>query len=148
MSTRHWRAGVATVLVIGALYGCALALAIYGINRERPAPFSYADVTPAGAYPRQLCPGDRLVFDILITVTRAPSVVLVAENWQSGPRSIPDHTPVLFIQERVKETRAQQSALVPALSPGGWVYERAGIVTNGAGQPALLLIPFEVRAGS
>lgn len=146
MSTRRWRAGVSIVLVGGAIYACLMMIALLRMASDRLAPFAYTDITPAGAYPRALCPGERLTFDLLVTVARAPSIIYVAENWQGLDRTIPDQTPRLYIQERPKETRSQQSAIVPALSPGGWTYERAGVAA-GMMQPALLLIPFEVRAG-
>lgn len=146
MSTHTWRLLVASAIGLGAIFACIMVFVIFELSKDRPLPFEYTDVTPAGKYARALCPGEPLVFDLQVTVSDAPSIVLVAENWQaSGGRTIADLSPAWYIQEIRKEARAQQSIPIPNLSPGGWVYERAGSV-NTVDHPALLLIPFEIRA--
>lgn len=144
MSTVTWRRIVSAMLVLGTLCGCAMVFALYQINRTRPLPFAYTDITPIDAYPRRLCPGDALLFDLRITVNDAPSAVIVVENWQSAAGGAePDYRPAYHIQEARKVAEVRQAVEVPALEPGRWTYERAGLVTT-VEHPALLKIPFEV----
>ncbi|MEZ4684180.1 MAG: hypothetical protein R2932_59215 [Caldilineaceae bacterium] len=146
MRPQHWRTIVLSAILLGALYACIVAAVLMQVTKGRPLPFRYDDITLAGSYPRLLCPGDRLRFDLRITVTTAPSAVLVVENWQSvdGP-SIADLSPAYHIQEATKVAEVTQSIPIPNLTPGGWVYERAASV-NTVDHPALLQIPFTVKA--
>ena len=145
MPTHTWRVIVATMLALGVLFGCVVVFVLWQITREHPLPFAYEDITPVNAYPRQLCPGDALTFDLRVTVEDAPSVVAVVENWQSGlARALPDLEPAYFVQERAKIADSRQSVTVPDLAPGDWSYERAGAV-DGVHTPALLQIAFAVR---
>lgn len=146
MSTQMWRSIVGAMLGLGALFACVMAYALITLAGDRPLPFSYMDVTPAGAYPRLLCPGDLLQFDLEIVIHDAPGVVLMAENWQSPARIIPDAQPRFFIQEAEKVTRMTRSATVPDLAAGAWTYER-GASVPGVAYPAVIEIPFEVKEG-
>lgn len=145
MPARQWRLIVMVAIGAGLLFACVVAFVLFSVTRERPLPFTYEDITPAGAYPRQLCPGEPLRFDLRVTVAEAPSVVLVAENWQSAAgRSIADLSPAWYIQEVVKVAEGSQAVPIPNLPAGAWVYERAGTV-NTVNHPALLIVPFTVR---
>lgn len=146
MDARHWRSIVGGAIILGVLYACVVFYVLVRLAEPRPLPFSYADLTPAGAYPRDLCPGEPLRFRLRVSVATAPSLVTVAENWQAadGGATVADAAPVLYIQEAVKVAEVTQAAIVPALPAGDWVYERAAIVA-GVTTPALLLIPFTVR---
>lgn len=146
MNPKQWRTIVAIMIALGVVYGCLVVFVLVSITRERPLPFQYEDITTPGMYPRQLCPGDFLRFDLRVTVANAPSVVMVAENWQgaSGGPSIADASPRWYVQELAKVAESTQSIAIPTLPPGRWVYERAGSV-NTVDHPALLLVPFEVR---
>lgn len=145
MPAQQWRTLVAVAIGGGLLYACIVAAVLQRVVAERPLPFAYEDITPAGAYPRSLCPGDSLRFDLRVTVADAPSVVMVAENWQSAAgRTIADASPRWYVQEVVKVAEGSQAIPIPNLPAGAWVYERAGTV-DGAAHPSLLLIPFTVR---
>lgn len=145
MSTQLWRRLVAGMLTLGVLYACVVAFTLLRVTRERPLPFGYEDLSPAGAYARQLCPGEALIFYLRVTVASAPSVVMVTENWQSAAgRTIADAAPRWYIQEAAKVAEGRQSVPVPSLPAGDWVYERAAAVST-VDHPALLLIPFTVR---
>jgi len=133
------------MLALGVVYACLMTYVAASIARERTTPFAYADITPADAYPRQLCPGNPLLFDLRVTVSNAPGVVQVVENWQSADgRTVADLSPVWHIQERPKLVEVPARVSIPNLPPGVWTYERAGTVP-GVPDPAVLMIPFTVR---
>lgn len=146
MSTSVWRVIVASTFGLGFVAVAIMAYVLFASLQERPLPFRYEDTTPAGVYPRDLCPNEPLQFDLSVVVARAPSVVLVVENWQRVTGgAIPDLSPTYHIQESPKVGGGRQSIPIPNLDPGGWVYERAATV-NTVDHPTLLQIPFTVRA--